>query len=183
MDINTGDEATEDLLLAVGAELLDVSADTVNEMIQSRQVVEASDIKITSATLLSIEEAETLLTQEERAYKELWWLRSPGFSQLTAARVINDGSVGCYGKCVDCGDTCVRPALNIDTSASNIKVGNVFLFGGKEFKVLSPELAWMHKDDIGKCTFREDWKAEDANVYEASDVKKYIDRWFESAKN
>lgn len=32
-DINKGDEATTDLLLAVGAELLDVSDNTINEMV------------------------------------------------------------------------------------------------------------------------------------------------------
>ena len=31
---NAGDEATEEILLAVGAELLDVSTDTMNEMVQ-----------------------------------------------------------------------------------------------------------------------------------------------------
>lgn len=32
-DINKGDKATTDLLLAVSAELLDVSDDTINEMV------------------------------------------------------------------------------------------------------------------------------------------------------
>ena len=34
MTCNAGDEATEEILLAVGAELLDVSTDTMNEMVQ-----------------------------------------------------------------------------------------------------------------------------------------------------
>lgn len=180
LDINTGDEATEDLLLAVGAELLDVSSDTMNEIIQSRHVVEASDIKITAATLLSTEEAETLLTQEERAYNNWWWLRSPGYFQYYAANVYFDGSVFHGGYGVYDGDGCVRPALNINISSSNIKVGDVFMFGGKEFKVISPELAWMHKDDIWRCAFRKERTAPDANVYSASDVKKYVDAWFET---
>lgn len=33
MDINAGDEASEELILAIGAELLDVSSDTMNEMV------------------------------------------------------------------------------------------------------------------------------------------------------
>lgn len=35
---------------------------------------------------------------------------------------------------------------------------------------------------IGKCVFREDWKAKEANEYEASDVKKYVDKWFNELK-
>lgn len=138
------------------------------------------DIKITGATILSKEESETFLTKEERVYKNSWWLRSHGYSSNYACSVGNSGTVYSNGSKVDDGSIGVRPALNIDASASNITVGDVFMFGGKEFKVLSPDLAWMHKDDIGKCAFREDWQTNNANDYEASDVKKIVNKWLEN---
>lgn len=42
-----------------------------------------------------------------------WWLRSPGYSQDTAAAVANDGFYG-DGICVNIDDTAVRPALWIN---------------------------------------------------------------------
>lgn len=30
--------------------------------------------------------------------------------------------------------------------------------------------------------FRKDWKAKDANVYEVSDIKKFVDEWFEKVR-
>lgn len=46
-----------------------------------------------------------------------WWLRSPGDIQKHAAGVLCDGSVYCGGNYVNCGDSCVRPALwiNLDS--------------------------------------------------------------------
>ena len=46
-----------------------------------------------------------------------WWLRSPGFNQLYAARVSNDGSVGYFGDHVLDDTDAVRPALwiNLDS--------------------------------------------------------------------
>ena len=46
-----------------------------------------------------------------------WWLRSPGFNQLYAARVSNDGSVGYFGDHVLDDNDAVRPALwiNLDS--------------------------------------------------------------------
>ena len=41
----------------------------------------------------------------------LWWLRSPGYNQISAARVNNDGSVDEYSYDVDCDNYAVRPAM------------------------------------------------------------------------
>ena len=138
------------------------------------------NVKILGATLLSKEEAETLLTQEEREYFESnggWWLRSPGDDFYFTCYVYIDGYVTSYYYTYRT-DVSVRPALKIDISNSDIELGDTFTFGGKEFKILTPELAWMYNDDIGKCAFREDWEALNANMYEASDVKKFVDAWF-----
>lgn len=178
-DCNDGDEATTNLILAIGAELLDVSADTMNEMIINHHVV--SSPKILGATLLSVEEAETLLAKDEKIYKKWWWLRTPGDDDDDACYVDKAGYIFPNGYVWDNYGSGVRPALKIDTSSSNIKVGDVFMFGGKEFKVLTPKLAWMHKDDIGCCAFRNDVFAPNTNNYEASDIKKLVDAWFNKA--
>lgn len=137
--------------------------------------------KILGATLLSKEEAKTLLTQQERAYKSLWWLRSPGSCSSSSCIVYGNGLVGSYCN-TGSPDYIVRPALKINISNSDIKVGDAFIFGDKKFKVISETLAWMCDDDIGTCPFRKDWKAEDANIYEASDIKEFIETWFKKAK-
>lgn len=46
-----------------------------------------------------------------------WWLRSPGLSQLTAARVTSDGDVREFGLNVNYDDGAVRPALWIDLNS------------------------------------------------------------------
>ena len=135
------------------------------------------DLAITSATLLSIEEAEQL-PRELRKYDHWWWLRSPGFYSDFAVLVDLVGSVYDRGNIVRSDDIAVRPVLLINNlKSSNLKVGDVFEFGGKQFKIVSDKLAFC-LTDIGAYCFREDWQAEDANDYEKSDVKKYVDEWF-----
>jgi len=70
-----------------------------------------------------------------------------------------------------------------DLESSNLKIGDEFTFGGKHFRIISDNLAFCI-EDIGLRTFREDWQAENANDYDASDIKKYVDEWFaEALKN
>ena len=108
---------------------------------------------IKGITLLSTEEAENLLTKEQRKCKYnnkpcWWWLRSPGFHQDIAAYVYNDGSVYYNGDIVNIGSGCVRPALILSTlKSSNLKsieklgVGEHFEFGGYTFTIISNKLA------------------------------------------
>ena len=137
-------------------------------------------LKIKGATLLSVDEAKKLLSEEDREYSNWWWLRSPGYSQGYAASVNLDGSVHYCGDDVDYADDCVRPALKINLESSGLTIGDTFSFGGKTFKIISDDLAFC-LEDIGTHCFRKDWKAPDANVYEASDVKRFVDAWFEKA--
>ena len=142
------------------------------------------ELEITGATLLSIEEAEEYLTDEERKYICWWWLRSGSYSSHNAASVYGDGFISYYGYgdfVCDSGD-CVRPALQIkNLESSNLEIGDIFELGGYEFKVISENLAWMHKQDIGCCAFNKD--LENGNNYETSDVKKFVDEWFKALIN
>ena len=144
---------------------------------------------IKGITLLSAEEAENLLTEEQRKCKFegercCWWLRTPGNNQDRAAFVNGDGSVRYYGIIVYFAFDCVRPALILSTlKSSNLKsieelgVGEHFEFGGYTFTVISNKYA-LCDEVIAETAFREDREAKDANVYEKSDVKKFIDNWF-----
>lgn len=139
------------------------------------------ELEILGATLLSAEEAETLLTEAERVYDNWWWLRSPGDDQNHAAGVRSDGSVDDDGHYVLNGNDCIRPALKIfNLQSSNLDIGDRFKFGGQIFKIISEDLAFC-EGDIGRGCFRKDWEEEEANHYETSDVKKAVDNWFEQS--
>ena len=147
----------------------------VNKIIKS--AVE-EELEITGATLLSIEEAEEYLTESERAYNTWYWLRSRGLESYDALNVYYDGEINRNGEYVDYSDGVVRPVLQIkNLEFSNLEVGDTFEFGGYEFKVISENLAWMHKQDIGQHAFNNDFKK--GNDYETSDVKRVVDAWFE----
>ena len=134
-------------------------------------------LEFTGATLLSIEEAEALLTIEERAYDKRWWLRSPGYFSFSIANVYYVGNVNYYGYGVNYSNACVRPALQIkNLEYSTLEIGDRFKMGDYEFKIISDNLAWMYKQDIGQYAFNKDY--EKGNNYETSDVKKFIDKWF-----
>ena len=144
---------------------------------------------IEGITLLSAEEAENLLTKEQRICKfegeeRCWWLRSPGDDRHRAAYVYGSGSVNFRGNYVYYVDDCVRPALILSNlKSSNLKsikelgVGEHFEFGGYTFTIISNKLA-LCDEAIAKMAFRKDRKSEDANQYSKSDVKKFLENWF-----
>ena len=135
---------------------------------------------ISEATLLTAEQAEFLLTEKDRKYKDYWWLRTPGKETYNAADVSWDGEISLFGSNTYYSDDVVRPALVLK-DLNGLIVGETFMFGGKPFKIISNSLAFC-LGDIGKHYFRQDCEAADANIYEKSDVKRYIDFWFEKSK-
>lgn len=137
-------------------------------------------LRITGATLLSTRIAEKL-SLDLRKHANWYWLRSPGDFSRSVASVDYEGYVFNYGLPAYSSHISVRPALYIKNIESSIfKVGDTLMFGGKEFEIISDSLA-LCSSDIGKCAFRKDRNAEDANDYEKSDVKKYVDDWFNKA--
>ena len=133
------------------------------------------NLKIHGATLLSVEETENLLTREERKYHCWCWLRSPGTYSLYAADVCRDGDVDYDGHGVNVDGGCVRPALQISNlESSNLLIGDVFEVGDYKFRIISEDLAWMYEQDIGQHRFDEE-----TNVYEQSEIKQFVDDWFE----
>ena len=133
------------------------------------------NIKILGSTLLSVEEAENLLTKENRKYHCWWRLRSPGRLSKYAADVRTDGAVNYSGDGVYYDNFCVRPALEISNlESSNLLIGDVFEVGDYKFRVISEDLAWLYEQDIGQHRFDEK-----TNIYEQSEIKQFVDDWFE----
>ena len=132
-------------------------------------------ITVTGATLLTVVEAERV-PESTLGIDRPWWLRSPGYYTNCAANVYNDyiDGDGCNVGCETYG---VRPVLNVSLDASGLSVGDKFTFGDKEFDVISKNKA-LCTDIIGNCAFRKDKNLDDANNYELSDVKMFVDKWY-----
>ena len=137
-------------------------------------VLRNEEMTIDGITLLSIE--------EYNKYKEnipsstgCWWLRSPGYNSDDRATVVNtDGSVDYLGEDVDYSIYRVRPVLKI--SNHNLKVKNRLEFKNYLWTVISENLA-ICDTFIGRYCFRKNRVGENANDYNTSDIKKYIEDW------
>lgn len=145
-----------------------------------REEVDES-IKVAGVTLLSVDEYETA-KEYIPPIKGWWWLRSPGDYRYYAAYVHRDGRVLTHGNNVYGAGGVVRPALSISNLDSlNLKSGDRLIdFCGFDWTVISARLA-ICDTGIGTHCFQEDWRAPDANDYEKSDVKNYLESW--AAKN
>ena len=135
------------------------------------------DLDIIEATLLTITEVRKL-PERLKIYDD-WWLKTPGSYSCYVAFVNYNGVVD-YD--ISCCDFMVRPALVISNlDAFNLQIGDTFVFGRSEFEIITNSKA-LCSTWIEISPFREDWKADDANDYEKSDIKKIVDEWFEKSK-
>lgn len=137
------------------------------------------NIDITGITLLSIEEYK-VAEDHIPPLDKYWWLRSPGLGRDFAACVIPGFGVNGYGHYVY-HDYGVRPALRINPGSVDFQIGDKVGLGGFTFTYISKELL-LCDAIITFMPFRKDWQADDANEYEASDVKKSVDSWFAAVK-
>lgn len=136
------------------------------------------DIDITDVTLLSIEEYEDnedIIPLVD--VDNLYWLRSPGSDRYAAACVCDDGSADYYGSIVCIGFNAVRPVMRLSESEiSGLSAGDKIEMAGYTWTILHGGLA-LCDAIVGRTAFRKDWQAEDANVYESSDIKKWLENW------
>lgn len=100
-----------------------------------------------------------------------WWLRSPGDLTSSACGINIFGSLDYFY--VDFTYGSVRPALILNLDSS-LKIGDKFRFYNHNWTVISEQSA-LCDEAFCKMQFRNDWMAEDGNMYEVSDIKKYID--------
>ena len=132
-------------------------------------------LNIEGVTLLSTEEAKRL-PNEIRDIHKCWWLRSPGPDDFNryAVAVFDSGIIHHYGIRVDYCEN-IRPAL-IFKPSPNLNIEDVFMIAGYKWTVINDHMAICNKC-IGKSCFRRKWQEPDANIYEKSDIKKFIDDW------
>lgn len=143
------------------------------------KTTEVTELDITGITLLSKEEYNEYRNHiPPRNF--WWWLRSPYTgSGGSAGCVDDDGDV--YDYTVDDTYVGVSPALICNFESANLIIGDEFKLKGHTWTVISDKYA-LCNGNIGFRCFREDWKADDANVYETSDVKKFIEKWWSEGK-
>lgn len=144
----------------------------VNKVIKTVQEVE---LDIIGATLLSAEEAEQL-PMRLKGYDHWWWTLSPAYDSNHIFCIESDGYIYKWGHPVDFFEFnlgMIRPALQISNfESSNLKIGDTFKFGTREFEIISDSLAFC-TTDIGLCRF-DDY----SNNYETSEIKMHVDDWF-----
>ena len=150
----------------------------VNKIIISK---EPTELEINEITLLTVDEAKEL-GEAQRYMAPNWWLRSPGYIDSIAAFVDGEyGYVHVYGVNVSV-EFGVRPALKISNlESSDFQIGDEFEFAEYKWTIISEDKA-LCNDVIGYSAFRKEWRAKDANNYEASDVKKWLEDWWKKVK-
>lgn len=139
------------------------------------------DMDITDITLLSTDEYD-----EAQPYipeiKQIWWLRSQGKYEQTVAGVREDCELDYMGFNVNSPYLAVRPALRFTADPELFPIRTQFKFGLEWWTVIDDGLA-LCNTCLGKMPFRKDLHAGDTNIYEASDVKKFLDRWLADRNN
>ena len=144
-------------------------------------ITQKADIDILGITLLSIEEAEAL-PKKIRSIDKPWWLRSTGKYYINAAIVDDDGYVNDYGERVYFNSG-VRPALEVGYERMcmvnpRLDRGDKINLAGYTWTVISDQYI-LCDDTIDECTFRKDGDVPDANDFEKSDIKRFLEDWFE----
>ena len=144
-----------------------------------RRLKETNALHITGATLLSAEEAREVDKDMLKADQD-WWLCSPGNIDDYAAFVYgDDGYVDVIGGLVE-NAFGVRPALQLGNLESSIyQIGDTLSFGDHSFTVISEKYA-LCDEIIKKHPFCNDRNK--TNDYETSDIKVFVDNWFDRAK-
>ena len=136
------------------------------------------EIDVSGVTLLSVDEYNENLDLIP-LHDDLWWLRS-SFSDHGhyAGCVHDDGVVDYYD--VDNDGVGASPALILNPESSHLNPGDKFDMAGVTWTMLNGNLAQCD-EIVGNCPFRREWRANDANVYEASDVRKWVENWAREA--
>lgn len=146
------------------------------------------DINVQEVTLLSTKEYEMAKTHI-KPIGNLWWLHSPKDRDYVASIVVEDaasydpyypaedGYVSNVWSTADDESVSVRPALRLNTESHNLKIGDMLSFGGYYWTLISESLA-LCDTEFCRMGFRKDWDEPDAWFYALSDIKKYLDNWF-----
>ena len=136
---------------------------------------EPLELEITGITLLSRKEYEECRTNIPHINK-WWWLRSSCSNIGLYVCVVTDYGTLDYNSLN--GDYVgVRPALVMDRKSSNLEIGDKLKIKERSWTVISDRLA-LCDDMITEMPFKKDWRVDDADDYESSDIKSFIEAWW-----
>lgn len=134
---------------------------------------------IAEVTLLSKEEFEQYedVIQKSAYWSYWWWLRSPDAHSACSAAMVNNFGYVDYEFVHNTAGR-IRPVLRIpNLRYSNFKIGDRFGFiDNNIWTVISDELA-LCDNTIGRTCFRANWEAPDANDYNVSNIKYWLEEW------
>ena len=143
-------------------------------VLEEEYPINEGDIK--GITLLTTEEADQLPLYIA-ACGGSWWLRSPGWFSNYAANVDYNGDVDSAGTSLDFDEIAIRPVLLCDPV--ELPLGHVVKLFGEEWLYIGDGKLLARKP-IGRCAFNK--SSEKGNVYEGSDIEKYVNDWLEGRR-
>lgn len=138
-----------------------------------KYILTENDLDIEGITLLSIEEYEKC-KYIIPPINDWWWLRSPGYISDNATFVDFDGYAHNFGDSVNHNTYAVRPALF--HKSSNFQIGDKVELLDYTWTIISNNML-LCDSIIGHTYFRKNYKADNANNYEESDIKKVLEKW------
>ena len=152
------------------------------KMLKEIKITKEEKINILGITL--IEDEEYINNNDIISFLgERWWTKTPcDVSWGTGkyyVRVVED-----HGGVPNAGVKsylAVRPALIVSSDSKTIKRGDKIYFGGISWTAITGvnSILLLADESIGKEQFRAGIRAKDANDYEKSKIKKWLEEWYE----
>ena len=138
----------------------------------AHNLVNVDTVPITNVTLLSKEEYEEYKDNIPEN-GQFWWLRSPGSTATHAAMVHRDNYIVNINVNMSMP---VRPILECDLDSTGLQIGNKVRLANRNWTVFNGNM-FICDTSVGSSVFNPDQNAEDANVYETSEIKTWLDNW------
>ena len=146
-------------------------------ILDKRKMPKIQKESIKGITLLSIDEAENLSDYILR-FPDWWWLKSPGDDGSCVKGIRPNGEIGFFARPVNFNLNAVRPILLCSNlKPLNLKIGDYVSAFDKTWQYIGNDMILLFGEPLTEMAFRKDYKAQDATVYEKSDIKKYLDNW------
>lgn len=133
------------------------------------------NLSVADISIPTLEEVKTL-SQKAICYSMDWWTRTP-YKDTHLCTVDYDGMIfeDIGGSITErCG---VRPVITIDNFNSfNFLIDDKILIDGKEYIVIGNNKIFYCDDSIAKQF------DQSTNIYEKSELKQFVDNWFENIR-
>lgn len=140
------------------------------------ETTQEEKIDITEITLISAEEFEEAREIIPPCNEVWWWTRTPDAGYASSVRIVYAGYGGALSYDHAGSSRGVRPLAIFNPKSSNLKSPDRFKMSGETWTVIAEGKALCDRC-VDRRQFRKEWSAKDANMYEKSDVKKWLDEW------